>query len=272
MYNDIARKIAIQRGNSFDENMLLFTMLHMAMSDTATSTWDSKFSAKLWRPIIAIREHPEPEEHSAKDNEEPLRALSGVAMRNETWTPLGASRSNPFPGERNFSPPFPGHTSGHAAFGCATFQTLANFYGTYDVPFEYTSPEWNGRTLDMYNRPRTCLSLEYPSLLDSMAENAASRVFNGVPFSFEGVMGCQSGMAIANYIWENKFLPSYPLSSRQGLTTDEMPDKINDILDNTQTSGYQANICSSTPAYPYDLANASIPDASTQLPSSVVAR
>ena len=107
----------------------------------------------------------------------------------------------------------------------------------------------------MYNRVRPCLKRKYPSLLDAMAENAASRVFNGVHFDFEGVKGCQSGMKIANYIWENKFLPSNPLSDRNVLTTDEMPDRINLVLGNAQTSGYQADMCNlnDAPPYPYDL-------------------
>ena len=119
MYNDIVRKIAIEKDNSLEENMLLFTVVHMAMADTAMSTWDSKFTYKLWRPIIAVREHPEPKEWVCKPKERVAKAnkkehvAKTNTIRDETWKPLGASRSNPYAGEKNFSPPFPGHTSGH---------------------------------------------------------------------------------------------------------------------------------------------------------------
>ena len=42
LYFDISRKIAIERGNTVEENMILFSMLSMTIAEAAISTWDSK--------------------------------------------------------------------------------------------------------------------------------------------------------------------------------------------------------------------------------------
>mmetsp|Transcript_17012 Transcript_17012/g.38218 ORF Transcript_17012/g.38218 Transcript_17012/m.38218 type:complete len:734 (-) Transcript_17012:126-2327(-) len=232
LYNDITRKIAMEKCNSEADNMLLFASLNVALADTAISTWAAKYGYELWRPIRAIRDE------------------SAGAAYQEDWTPLGASRSNPYLGEINFSPPFPGHTSGHAAFGCAAFQTVADFYQTHDIDISYTSPEWNGDTRDQFNRVRPCLVLEYDNLQDIMAQNAASRVYNGVHFDFEGTMGCESGMEIANYVFKSTFLTDgEPVRETQPLM--DIFEKVKDVLDNTPAEGYEAEFCNETPPYPY---------------------
>ena len=48
------------------------------------------------------------------------------------------------------------------------------------MTFDHTTPEWNGKTYDMYDRTRPCLVRRYGNLKEMMAENAASRVCNGV--------------------------------------------------------------------------------------------
>lgn len=111
---------------------------------------------------MAIREHPIPGQD-----------------RDEHWEPLGGSRTNAVDyGEMNGSPPFPGYTSGHATFGCAVFEMIANVYQSYDG-FNYTSPEWNGHSVDQFNRTRACIVREFPTLVEAMAESDVSRVYNG---------------------------------------------------------------------------------------------
>ena len=109
LYNDITRKIAIEMCNSEEGNMLLFACLNLALADTGISTWAAKYEHELWRPTLFIRHE------------------SAGKWQQEDWQALGASRSNGYPGEINFIPPFPSHTSGHAAFGCAAFQVRLCF-------------------------------------------------------------------------------------------------------------------------------------------------
>jgi hypothetical protein len=83
-----------------------------------------------------------------------------------------------------------------------------------------------------------------------MAECAASRVFNGVHYSFDGDGGCKVGIDIANYMYEN----ALPLDRSQNTAMPDMRDEIFDemkkYLNNTATSGYSPNFCSKAPEYP----------------------
>ena len=243
--------------------MKLFTMISISMANSAISTWDSKFHWRMWRPVLAIQNYPaaapiqegdEGQEGQAGDDGPIRQRALQDPIRDENWVALGASRSNPYEGERNFSPPFPGHTSGHATFGCTTFQTIANFYQTYDIQFEYTSVEWNGETKDQFNRVRPCLKRSFSTLTQAMAENAASRVFNGVHYDFEGGEGCTCGMNIANFVWMN-MLPDAlgPLSEdRTMMAAGDVTAQINDYLTNPQTSGYVPQTCDAgKPPYPF---------------------
>lgn len=78
MYNDIVRKIAIEMGNDLHQNCLLFALTNLALANSGISAWDSKFHWRLWRPIQGIRNQANPN-------------------ADKNWTPLGASRSNPWP-------------------------------------------------------------------------------------------------------------------------------------------------------------------------------
>ena len=93
MYMDIARKIAIENSNTMEDNIIMFTSIAISMSNVAVNTWDAKWHYNLWRPTIAIRNHP-------------TDTVCGDECRDETWKRLGASRSNGYPGEKNFDPNF----------------------------------------------------------------------------------------------------------------------------------------------------------------------
>lgn len=54
MYFDVSRKIAIEKGNSLHENMILFSMLSMTIAEAAISTWDSKVRIEAFVSNICI--------------------------------------------------------------------------------------------------------------------------------------------------------------------------------------------------------------------------
>ena len=193
LYNQIARQIATARGNEVHENARLFALINISLGDAGITAWDSKYTFNYWRPVLGIRQGN--------------RDRNFLTIGFPSWRPLGGSRSNPFPGERNFTPPFPAYTSGHATFGATVFKTLANFYQTDDIRFTFVSDEWNGSTLDQFNRVRPALSRSFRSLSHAAAENAASRVFNGVHWSYDGTEGVRAGNAIANDNFDNILRP-----------------------------------------------------------------
>ena len=235
----MTRVIAVQEKNDENQNCLLFALINVGMANAAISSWGTKFRDDLWRPELGIKYHP------YKVEEDKVMILPDL-----NWKKLGASRTNAAKyNEKNFDPPFPAYTSGHATFCCVVFQMIANFYQTYDISFNYTSPEWNGDSVDEFNRTRACIIHEISSLVDGMAECSASRTFNGVHYAFDSVTGCAVGMDIANYVFETMYTPKKG-SRQKVMTTNAVPTRIAEYLANTPTSGYEPVLCDEIPSYP----------------------
>ncbi len=242
LYNQIARIIAIQEGNTVAENARMLTLINVAMADAGIQGWGVKYRDEFWRPIVAIRNG------DADGNEE--------TAGNEDWSPLGAPLSNPLsPGEDiNFTPPFPAYTSGHAAFGAATFKTMQNFYQTDDIsfsiPFDFVSDEFNGWTTDIHemipdlvldhvreNRPR-----HFDSFSQAAAENAASRIFLGIHWRFDATEGVSAGNRIADYNFDHVMRPRSGRSPTHVASVD-FESQIDAYLDGSYVNS-SAAICS----------------------------
>lgn len=192
LYNQIAQVVAIQQGNTEYQNARMFAMMNVAMADAAIVGWDGKFFYDFWRPVTAIR--------NGDNDGNPDTA------GDPTWTPLGAPASNEtLP--NNFTPPFPSYPSGHAIIGAAVFKTLADFYGTDNISFSFTSDEFNGTTTDNQGNVRPEVTRHYNSFSQAAEENAISRIYLGIHWDFDLSSGINSGNRIANFIFRNKFDP-----------------------------------------------------------------
>ncbi|MGH9945405.1 MAG: vanadium-dependent haloperoxidase, partial [Pyrinomonadaceae bacterium] len=55
VWNNVARTVAISRGQTTAENARLFALLNIAFHDALQTTMTSKFVHGLWRPVTAIR-------------------------------------------------------------------------------------------------------------------------------------------------------------------------------------------------------------------------
>ena len=228
LYNQIVRQIAIAAGNDVAENARLFALVNIAMGDAGVSAWDSKYTYRYWRPVLGIQR--------ADEDGNPL------TIADPDWCALGGSRSNPFPGEQNFTPPFPAYTSGHATFGAAALKVAANFYQGDTIPgiispttpFAFLSDEWNGETKDQFNRVRPIVIREFDSLNCLVSENAASRVFNGVHWRYDGTEGVRAGFGIANEIFDSLLRPMDG-GGDSSIADPDFETKIDDILRNTST-------------------------------------
>lgn len=115
-----------------------------------------------------------------------------------------------------------------------TFKTLANFYGTNDIEVEFRSQEFDGETEDDANLIRPCLVQKFETLSQMTAQCAASRVFNGVHWSFDGSEGAKMGEKIADYIFTKSIMP---LDDTKKPTITDTPttveDEITAILERT---------------------------------------
>ena len=106
---------------------------------------------------------------------------------------------------------------------------MANFYQQDRIGFAFMSDEWNGQTVDQFGRLRPRITRTFQSLSQAAAENAASRVFNGVHWGFDGIEGVRAGNAIADFAFDNLLQP------RNGRGPTSIPDndfeaQIEDIL------------------------------------------
>lgn len=195
LYNQIARTIADQEGNTEAENARMFALINIAMADAGIVCWDIKYVFDFWRPILGIRRAGEHE----NDEIEP----------DPTWTPLGAPNSNreAIEGANNFTPPFPAYTSGHATFGAATFGVLQRFYGSDDIPFTFVSDELNGVTTDNMGNERPLAPRAFLKLSDAALENARSRIYLGIHWQFDADEGVRFGYDIADDVFDNVLKP-----------------------------------------------------------------
>jgi hypothetical protein len=163
--------IARQKNNSLAENARLFALVNMAQADAGISAWETKFTYDLWRPITAIRRGTE----DGNDATEP----------DPNWEPLGAPGFGNAP---DFTPPFPAYVSGHATFGAAVYRVLADFYGNDKMKFTLYSDEMQGITRN------------FTHFSQAAAENARSRIYMGVHWSFDDTYGQEMGVQVADYI------------------------------------------------------------------------
>jgi hypothetical protein len=201
LYNQNARTLAIQQGNSLGQNARLFALINLAMADAGLQCWETKYFYNLWRPILAVREA------------DPGTGPTGKGDGNDKTTgdpnfiPLGAPATNPLPGQINFTPNFPSYTSGHATFGAALFQTLKRFYNSDEIAFTLMSDEFNGVNKDVDGNVRPMRVRSYESFTKAMKENARSRIYLGIHYQFDADCGVDAGIKIADYVFNNFLKP-----------------------------------------------------------------
>ncbi len=122
-------------------------------------------------------------------------------------------------------------------------RSLANFYQSDAIPddvknpgatFIFISEEWNGLTRDQFNRVRPFVPRAYDSFNCLAAENAASRVFNGVHWRFDGTEGVRAGYGIANENFDKLLRPLHG-GGPSSIPDADFEAKIEDILLSTPT-------------------------------------
>lgn len=191
LYNQIVLQLAEEQNLDPVDMSRLLAIVNVAMADAGIAAWESKYYYKFARPITAIRA-------GADDGND---ATEGDA----SFTPLGAPASNST--GPNFTPPFPSYPSGHATFGGAVFQTLRHAFGTDDIPFTFTSDEYNGVTVDNQGNVRALHPRSFTSLSQAEEENGQSRIYLGIHWSFDKTEGITQGRQIADYVFQNLYPP-----------------------------------------------------------------
>ena len=88
LYNQVVRVVAIQQGNTLEQNVHLFALVNYAMGDAGITAWDCKYYYNFWRPIVGVR-------HG-----------TGYTLSDPDWLPLGAPADN---NGTDFTPGFPSY-------------------------------------------------------------------------------------------------------------------------------------------------------------------
>ncbi|WP_440102319.1 vanadium-dependent haloperoxidase [Streptosporangium sp. H16] len=152
----------------------LFGVLSVALADAAIVAWDAKWNTDfdLWRPQSAV---------TLADND-----YNDKTVGDPNWLPLSSNANGV-----NFSPPFAAFQSGHSTFGATWAGIMKNWFGTDTMPYKGTTDDPNA----------SGVTRNVVSFSSAAAENAISRVYNGVHFRFDTVAGVAGGQKISAYVW-----------------------------------------------------------------------
>lgn len=167
IWNNVARTLAVARGNSTVGNARLFAMLNMSHHDAFQNSFGSKYQYGLWRPVTAIRRADE----DGNDDTTPDAA----------WASLIGN------------PPYPTYAGNVATIGMANAGILALFFGRDDIPVQYTFAN---------NATRSWASLS--AMADDAAR---SREYGGIHFRFDSVAGQSIGLNTSNYVFQHSMTP-----------------------------------------------------------------
>ncbi len=183
LYAQIAVQVAIDRGVRKAADLARFlAMVHVAQADAGIAAWDSKYYYNYWRPVTAIR----------RDDGVPSTAAD------MGWSPVGVSVINTTAPIRA-TPPFPAYPSGHATFGAATFEVMRRFFGA-NTPFTFISEEYDGQGVDPFGTPRPLVPVRFNSFTEAQLENGASRIYNGVHWSYDNTEGQAIGVKVGRQV------------------------------------------------------------------------
>jgi len=162
-WNSIARQIAENRHLKPAECARLFSVLNVAMADTALACWDAKYTYHFWRPITAIQNVP----------------LHGEASEAPppSWIPFLNTPSHPE------------YVSGHSAFSGAGSTILKWILGADGGEFKVKSD-----TLPTVIKT-------FHSLDSCARECGESRIYGGIHFRFSCEDGFALGREVAEWTW-----------------------------------------------------------------------
>jgi hypothetical protein len=168
LWNHVARDTARARKLSLIETARLFALLNVSIHDGLQTSHSSKYVHGLWRPVTAIRRADED--------------LNDQTVADPGWTPLLTT------------PGYPSHAGNMACVGASAAAALTLFHGTDEIPF---TAVWLGNTGNpVVTRP-------YASFWQMAVDQANSRIYGGIHFSFENLASQEACPKVARYVFEN---------------------------------------------------------------------
>jgi len=172
LWNHVARDTARARKLSLIETSRLFALLNVSIHDGLQTSHSSKYVHGLWRPVTAIRRADED--------------LNAATVADPSWTPLLTT------------PSYPSHAGNMACVGASAATALSLFHGTDEMPF---AAVWLGNT----GNPD--VTRQYAGFWQLALDQANSRIYGGIHFSFENAASQQACPKVARYVFDNFMQP-----------------------------------------------------------------
>ena len=168
-WNDLATRAAVKEKRTFHQNLLMYAVLNVALTDAGTAAWDFKYETRMWRPQTAIRE-------ADKDGN------PGTQV-DPTWRSLIVT------------PNHPSCVSGHSAFSAAGAEVLRACFGRDDLEIVVASDStknWQTRTIRGFTA--------------TAQECGRSRIYGGIHFEFDNAMGQELGSKVARFVLDQPWV------------------------------------------------------------------
>lgn len=164
----VAADVARTQVLSLVDTARLFAFVSVALHDGLQTSFTSKFTYDLWRPVTAIRR--------ADEDGNPLTAPD------PDWIPLLGT------------PPYPTYAGNASCLAAASARALQLVFGTDEVPFSVT---WTGIA------PNPDVTRDYDRFSVLAEEFALSRIYGGIHFQFDSDASQSACPRVADYIYAN---------------------------------------------------------------------
>ena len=150
VWNRVAGDVAQRQNLSLVDTARTFVLLTVGIHDGLQTSFTSKFTYGLWRPVTAIR----------RANED----LNPATGQEDNWTPLVNT------------PTYPSYAGNAACLSAASARALQIAFDRDDIPFTVIYP----RTMGLPTETRT-----YAGFSDLAQQEADSRIFAGLHYRFD---------------------------------------------------------------------------------------
>ena len=168
VWYNLARDLTRTRALNGVDAARVFALLAITMHDALQTSFSAKFLYGLWRPTTAIR-------NADRDNNPATDA-------DPTFVSLIPT------------PPYPSYPGNMACIGASSSALFARLWGRDDIPFSIT---WTGIA------PTTDVTRSYNGFRELADEEARSRIYAGIHYTFDHTASFGSCSGAANYVFSN---------------------------------------------------------------------
>jgi hypothetical protein len=164
-FNQAARQVAVERGDTLSENARALALVNMAISDSLVASFLNKYHYNFWRPETAI--HAGDTDGNSKTDADPNYAPFIV------------------------TPCFPSYPSNHGSAGNGAAEVLRRLYGEA------------GHSITLTNPTVPNIVLQYSSFKQITGDISDARVYGGIHFRTDQEAGADLGRAVGTSVYKN---------------------------------------------------------------------